>query len=252
MSLGLGRAARRRERRRRFLQWLPVALGIVALGVFSYVSGSELAEHEVRKLRDKINRLTDSLNDRQAENARLKAETETAQSREAEWRERYEKEVPTGATRELLSLIRAQLEKGVAPDRLAFMVNAAANTSKCDAQTITKRFLVRTVIAGGASDTVSFANNAITVSADGRPATNSMGNPEAWFDPAQPVTVRFAQIGGGKSTHTSGVLPLHHKLVMNDVEYRFSIVRGERRGFLNVTAGRCPLTKRNARSSSRR
>lgn len=243
MSLGFGRSARRRQRRSRLLKSLPIVGGVVALGIFSYVSGSELALHEVSKLRTRLNQLTQRLATNQEENSKLRAEKELVQTRETEWRRRYEKDAPTGVTKNLLSLIRTQLARNVAPDRLAFMIGAAANTESCRGQPITKRFLVRTPIHGGESDSVGFADNAITVSAEGPSATNSAGNPEAWFDPAKRLTVQFTRLGGVKGSHVFGLLPLHHKLVTNNVEYRFSIVKGVRRGFVKVTGARCPLSK---------
>lgn len=215
----------------------------MALGIFSYVSGSELAEHEASKLRTQLDRLTKRLVVHREETSKLRAEKELAQTRETEWRRRYEKDAPTGVTKNLLSLIRTQLARNVAPDRLAFMIGAAANTKSCRGQPITKRFLVRTPIYGGESDSVSFADNAITVSAEGPSATNSTGNPEAWYDPAKRLTVQFTRLGGVKGSHVFGLLPLHHKLVTNNVEYRFSIVKGVRRGFVKITAARCPLSK---------
>jgi hypothetical protein len=89
----------------------------------------------------------------------------------------------------------------------------------------------------GANDSVSFADNAITVTAEGRSATTAEGAPEAWFDAGQPIKVRFVLIGG-RSEEVSGVLPLHHALVAGDYEHRFTVLGGDR-GFIRVAAERC-------------
>lgn len=244
MSLGLGRAARRRQRRLRLLKWSSIAGVLLALGIFSYVSGSTLAKQEVANLRIELDRLRKSLESGRAESATLRVESDQARAREAEWRQRYEAEVPTGKTKALFALIQAQIKKGVADNRLSFMIEAAGNTETCSGQPITKRFIVRTPIFAGTANAVNFtfSDNALTITADGESATNSIGNPEAWFDTAKDVTVWFTQIGGKRRAKASGRLPLHHSVVVRNVEYRFSIVEGDRRGFVNVTADRCPLS----------
>ncbi len=107
----------------------------------------------------------------------------------------------------------------------------------CKGEPATRRFLVKTPIYQGANDSVNFAANTITVTASGVSATDDAGNPEAWFDPALPITVQFAELGGGQSD-VQGILPLHHSLVINDREHKFSIVAGAR-GFANVTGDEC-------------
>ena len=60
---------------------------------------------------------------------------------------------------------------------------------------------------------------------DSRSLDPAREQPEAWFDPAKPVTVFFTRLGG-ETTSTVGVLPLHHAVVVGDLEYRFSVVAG--------------------------
>jgi hypothetical protein len=71
----------------------------------------------------------------------------------------------------------------------------------------------------------------------GARARDAAGNPQAWFDPSQPVTVRLARLGG-KSLDATGALPLHRSMVDGDREYRLSIVAAPR-GFAQVTLERC-------------
>ena len=84
---------------------------------------------------------------------------------------------------------------------------------------------------------MSFAENTITVTAEGRSATDEAGNPEAWFDPVHPITLSFTDIGGERAD-IKGTLPLHHAMVRGDTEYRFTVVTGDR-AFVEVTAEGC-------------
>ncbi len=85
---------------------------------------------------------------------------------------------------------------------------------------------------------MTFADNAITVIGEGEPAVNAANQPEAWFDPAKPLTVHFSRLGGQTSKATAK-LPLHHSVVLGKYEYRFTVTAGNTRGFVNVTADRC-------------
>jgi hypothetical protein len=103
---------------------------------------------------------------------------------------------------------------------------------------VTKRFVVRTPISRGANDSVSFAKNAITITALGDSARNQEGKVEAWFDPARAVTLRLVQLGG-KTTVRKGKLPIHTSVVVKDREYLYSVVEGTQRGFVEITGDRC-------------
>jgi hypothetical protein len=203
------------HRRRRFwwgaFKWT-VGVGLVAAaGVSAYQSGSVVAELDVVKLKEEIARLSQTVVDLQREKAELQATVKAAERRTEEWRHRYQENVPTGEMRELLEIARRKVAAGVEPSRLAFVIGAAEQERDCDDAPVTKRFIAQTPLYKGANDSVSFADNAITVTAEGRSATDAEGNAEAWFDPAQPVTVRFTQLGG-KSSEVSANLPLHHSV----------------------------------------
>lgn len=239
MSLGHSHTRKRQRRQRRIavLKWTVTLALLVAAGIYAYNTGSTLARQEVIRLAEEIDSLKTTIDDMARQNAQLAAEVEQARLREQQWQSRYKAEVPTGEPRELLSLIERRLADGVAPDRLAFVIGAAKSERVCDEAPETKRFVVPTPIYRGPSDSVSFADGAITVTALGESALNDGGNPEAWYDPAQPISLRFTQLGG-ESSEVVGALPLHHSVVMGDNEYRFTIVAGQR-SFVNVTGDRC-------------
>lgn len=242
MGLGL-RESRHRDRRRRrsrLIRWLIGIGAIVALGAISYRSGSELANREVRRLEQDVAGLTRQIGELQQQNARLVGEAGAARMRQQELEKRLAEEVPTGEALELLQALNAKLAAGVSAQRLKFMIDAAAESPQCDGKPTTKRFLVRTPIYSGANDSVGFADSAITVTAQGESATSSAGAPEAWYDPAKPVRIAIVALGG-KEVEAAGLLPLHKSVVYNGSEYRFTATAADQRGFVTVTADRCPL-----------
>ena len=160
---------------------------IFALGRYAYQKGTDLARTDVVQREQEITTLSDRLRQMETENNELHGELAAEKVRVQDLRQQYERDVPTGAIRQLLELARKKLADGVDVARLAFVVGAAENTRDCKTQSATRRFLVKTPIYQGANDSVSFAANTITVTATGPSATDEAGNPEAWFDPAKPM-----------------------------------------------------------------
>ena len=238
MSFGFRDQKESRRRRWRLFRLLFSVAVLVALGVAAYQTGTVLAERDVVRLRQVVDRQSADIAALGDENAELRQQTDAAGQAEADWRKRYETEVPTGRSRELLTLIEQQMNKGADPARIEFLVAAAANERSCDGVPVTKRFLVRTPLYQGANDVSTFADSTIVVFAEGESATDADGNPEAWFAAGKPVLLRFIEPGGG-GTKASGMLPLYHSVVRGDKEFRFSIVAAELRGFVSVTAERC-------------
>ncbi len=244
MTLGLreSRSRERRQRRGRLLKWLFLLACLTAGGVALYQSGATLAQVQIRQLQEETSTLSNAVAEAEKRNSDLMASAEQAKLEAQEWQRRYERDVPKGPTQQLYSLVTQQLAAGVAVDRLTFLINAAGTGQNCDNAPTTKRFLVKTAIAGGDIDysvsSVTFAENAITVIGEGEPAVNAANQPEAWFDPAKPLTVQFARLGGETSKATAK-LPLHHSVVLGKHEYRFTVTAGNSRGFVNVTVDRC-------------
>ena len=84
----------------------------------------------------------------------------------------------------------------------------------------------------------SFANDTITVTGWGSPSRDTNDNLQAWFDPAKKVEILFTLIGGEEHP-VDGKLPLHHSVVSDNFEHRFTIKLGDARGFVVVTEQRC-------------
>lgn len=239
MSLGLREDKRRRRRQFRatIFKWTIALCLIVAAGTYAYFSGKELSQGEVNTLKGKIAALEADAANLEQKNTALQTEISGERSRAEEWRQRYTREVPSGDLKNLFDLTQQKIESGVAVDRLKFVIGAAENRENCDDNPVTKRFIVQTPLQSGANGFVAFASSAVTLTASGAPARDSQGNPEAWFDPAEPVDVRIVDISG-KTSEVSGKLPLNPSIVVGNNEYRFSIVKGSR-GFVQVTGMRC-------------
>ncbi len=240
MSLGLHdiQGRRRRQTRRAVARWLFTLGAIVAAAVLAYETGSGLAEREFDELEQRVADLGQRVEALEQENTDLQAGLILKERRFKDAELRYERDVPRGAVAALMGRVRAKLDAGVEEDRLAFLIDSAGKPRACDDKPVTKRFMVRTLISRGANDSVSFAKNSITISALGESALNAEGKIEAWFDPAQAVTLRLTELGG-KTTVEKGKLPLHTSVIVKDKEYIYSVVAGQQRGFVEVTGDRC-------------
>jgi len=241
MSLGLRerRSQRRRQVRLRLLKWSAALTAIVIAGVYAYETGSRLAEREVARLEEQVADLDARIQQLEQDNLQLAEAARTAKGTVEVWQQRYRQDIPTGELKALYDTIREKLAGGVDTARLAFILKQASQKSGCAEAVETKRFYVKTPLYNGGNDTVGFANSAIVVTAEGTASVDGSGNQQVRYDPAQPVVVRFARLGGDTS-EASGLLPLHHTMVIGDTEFRFSIVAGDP-GMVNVTAGSCPF-----------
>jgi hypothetical protein len=241
MPLDSYRSRRSRQRRRKFWLGLLITIavlgGLFGIGYQAHETGSQFARRDVERLEKELAGTKSNIDDLKRENTEMIAELADARQREQQWRSKYDTDVPKPPLSDLLIQLDKKLKQNIDPARLSFVIDAAENRRECDEEPETKRFLVRTPLYQGANDSVTFASSQLTVLASGASAVNDSGNIEAWFDPAKPVTVQFTSLGG-KTTQTTGMLPLHHSIVLNDSEYRFSVTLGQR-GFATVTGAHC-------------
>ena len=232
------RARRQRQRALGRAVRVVLALAIIALvGVYMYQMGLERSGKTVVSLDQSVAELTRTNARVTAEMQEIEKRIEVAEARAREVEARYRRDIPAGPAKELANLVNQKLNAGIEARRLAFVIDTASNPRDCEAAAVTKRFLLRTPLYQGANSAVSFAGNTITVEGEGELARDAAGNAEAWFDPAKPVTIRFTLIGG-KNSEISGKLPLHHSMVADGAEQRFSIVAGAR-GFVKIVGDRC-------------
>lgn len=232
---------RDRQRRRRQAVWrvakIFLQLGVVAaVGLFAYQFRIEQTVQREKSLQGEIEGLAHDKAELEQRNLSLQSMIANARLRTEEVERRLQQDAPTGPLRDLMLLARKRLEEGVAPQRLEFVISNASNTRDCTPAD-GKRFMIRTPLTQGANTAVTFEDGKITVTGSGKPDHGDDDKTEAWFDPDQPVTVYFTVIGGTQST-AEGMLPLHHSLVINNKEYRYTLTEGAK-GFVNIASDTC-------------
>ncbi|MEQ8967132.1 MAG: hypothetical protein RID91_15040 [Azospirillaceae bacterium] len=209
---------------------------IAVTALFAYRTGIEQSAERERRLDNRVAELESSLAAAEQNAIRLEAAARTARIQYEELMARFEAEVPRGERRELLNLVSARLEEGVAPDRLAFFVRSAAPPTDCT-EAESRRFIAATPTYDGPNTAIGFADGRITVTGEGENAVSEGGSVQGWYDPAMPVTMAFTRIGGERE-EVEGKLPLHHTLVLDGAEWRFTATEGDR-SMINVAADRC-------------
>jgi hypothetical protein len=230
-----------RRRRRRQLYWRVIrlfmaVLTIAGVGGYAYQIGVSAAQSRGEKLEADLVRFQESnldLRDRLALAIQRSGQAESALD---ELRRRYVEDVPQGELAELLARLEAQLQAGAEPERLAFLIDAAAESASCDGAPVTKRFMPRTPVSTGPVSYVRFGDR-ITITGVGQSVRTAEGLPEAWYDPALPVRLDFQTLDGAVVS-IEGVVPLTHSMVVDRREYRFSVVAGNQR-FVEITAQDC-------------
>lgn len=219
------------------VKWAISLAVIGAAGGYAYMVGSDLSQRRVAELEDEVKTLNDELSGLRDAAAKQDAAMDAERKRADQWKARYDTEVPSEAQKQWLARVQARLDAGVTPARLAFFIDSAKNPSPCDEAPVTKRFIAQTPLFSGTNDSVSFGDGVVTVTAVGESALDSAGNPQAWVDTAKPMTARFTRLGG-EATEVAGKLPLHHAVLTEDREYRFTLVPGPQ-GFVKVTGQAC-------------
>lgn len=233
------RRSRRRQAFWRVVLWGALALLAIGGSLASYRVGVSKSQAEAQRLERDLAAMHE-LNRQMSERiARAEQQAEGAITRYAQLQRTYQSEVPRGDLRELVDLIDQRLRQGVPPARLRFLLQHATAERRCDKEVETKRVPVHTPTNTAAVSTVGFAENRITVSGEGSTARTADGKPEPFFDPAQPVTLRFLEIDGDVGT-IEGTLPLAHSLVLGSSEYLFAIKPSDKQpGQIDVTVQRC-------------
>lgn len=188
--------------------------------------GRQFGAESVISLKKQNKTLTQEVEELQTTLTDLRAEAQTANTRYEQLRAEYNAAVPEGPMQDLLKLVKQQLDDGMEPSRLAFLLRSARPPTDCT-EPDSKRFIVSTPTYKGEHSAVSIADGAVTVFGSGASAKNAKGDPEAWYDPAQNVTIHFKNAKGEMEKKT-GTLPLRHSVVVDDREYRFTIEEGSR------------------------
>lgn len=173
----------------------------------------------------------------QGEMIDLRAEAQTANVRLEQLKASYEELLSDGPMRDIVTLVRKQVDQGVDVERLKSVILSARPPQNCS-DPESRRFVAITPVYKGPSSVASINGGVISVFGQGVSSKNSNGKREAWFDPAQPISVMFKAKGSAKVETKKGVLPLHHSMIIKGKEYRFTITAGAK-SFVKVTFDHC-------------
>jgi len=188
-----------------------------------------ILQEEKAALREQVEEL-------QNEATELRAEAQTANVRLEQLRVSYDELLDHGALKNLIELLKQQLDKGVAKERLTSVILSARPPQNCSTPE-SKRFVVKTPVYKGPVSQSSISGGDVRVFGEGVSAQNQQGQREAWYDPAQAVEISF-KARDGDAIVKSGVLPIYHSVVVDDKEYRITVSNGAK-SFANVTFDHC-------------
>lgn len=240
MALGLRETRFQRQRRRRSrVVWTLILLTLLGGSAFViYQAGGERARADSLDLERRVTSLTDENAGLTQELQRQTVAANEASAREAEIRQRYDRDVASGTLKQMLDLVSERLDSGIPSQRLAEVIRTASVRPECEDKPTVKRFLprLRTGNSTEGNTLSTFFDRAVTVIAEGEPAYSD-GRPRSWFNPGKPVKVKFNVVGGTVS-ETTGELPLDHVFTYGKTEYRFSLVHTGN-GWIQITGDRC-------------
>ncbi len=226
--------------RRRFWQQMAgigvvlfVMAGAIALGFFF---GRQYALQDQAMLRNQVGILTQEKQALEEAVTGLRAESLTATTRLQDLQKTYDETVPEGPVQELIALVNRQIEEGMDPERLAFLVRSARPPRNCTDPEV-QRIVLSTPAYKGPPSEAGIADGVIVIKGSGISPNNLKGEPEAWYDPGKPVSLQFL-LQDGRTEEKKGVMPLYHSLVVGDREYRFTVTEGAK-SFARITFNSC-------------
>ena len=197
--------------------------------------GKQYGVEQNISLEDQVENLTKERNVLQTSVTELRAEAQTANTRYEQIKAEYNAILPEGPMQDLTSLVRQQIDQGMAPERLSFVIKSARPPTGCT-DPETKRFVVSTPSYTGPDSSASVADGGVIIKAKGVSASNKDGKAEAWYDPAQNVEISFISTEGTEVK--KGALPIRHSVVHAGREYRFTIEEGAK-SFAKVVFDSC-------------
>ena len=201
-----------------------------------YWVGGVRSQQNIYILQEEKRILSEESEHAQNEMIKLRAEAQTANVRLEQLKASYEELLSEGPMRDLVTLVRQQIDQGVDVGRLESVILLARPPQNCS-DPESKRFVVLTPVYNGPSSKASIGGGAVTIFGKGVSAKNSKGNKEAWYDPGQPVEITFRAQDGASKTK-KGLLPIRHSMVVKGKEYRFTASAGAK-SFVKVTYDHC-------------
>jgi cell division protein FtsB len=223
----------------RAAQRMSALFGVLAIILLSaligFWLGKQFAAQKFIVLTNENASLTEERDSLQKQVTELSASAQTANKRYEQLQEQVESIMPEGPMQDLVALVREQLDQGMNPERLSFVIRSARPPTGC-VDPETKRFVVATPANKGAKSSVSIANGSIIITGSGVSARNEKNAAEAWYDPAKMVQLTIEH--SGQVEQKQGILPLRRSIVVGGREYRFSVEAGAR-SFAKVTFDSC-------------
>jgi len=215
-----------------------VSVSLLILLIFGagFWFGKQNAGQQEKIMKQRVKDMSQQTSEMEQALIDMRSQAQTATARYEQLKATYDEQLPEGAVRDLLELVRKQLGEGRDPERLAFLIRSARPPRNCS-DIETRRFVVATSTNNAPQSKISVADGAITVTGIGTAARNQQGQPEAWFDSSQAVSVEFKALGG-EVENKKGNFPLHHSMVVGEREYRFTVSDGAR-SFAKVTYDSC-------------
>lgn len=226
----------RRRSKQRTTSTLMMTFLVCAIAGLSFWFGMLRGEQRIISVQLENKKLQEQSDILQQEMTQTRAEAQTANIRLEQMRASYEEVIPEGPMQDLTLLLKKQLDEGIDPKRMEFIIRSARPPQNCT-EPETRRFVVLTPAYQGPESKVSLLSDAIVITGEGKSARNDKGNSEAWFDPALSVQISFQQKDGKKEIK-EGVLPLHHSMIYDGKEYRFTIAPGAQ-SFAKITFDSC-------------
>ncbi len=228
---------RYRQRFRHRMAGMSMTAFIMIFGVvLGFFFGRQYALQNHVMLQSQVKSLTAEKTALENAMTELKAEALTATTRFEELQKIYKETIPEGPMQELVTLVHKQLEEGMDPQRLAFLVRSARPPRNCTDPEVL-RIVLATPAYKGPESKASIGEGAVVIHGSGESARNAAGAPEAWFDPGKPVEVQFVS-QDGRAEEKKGVMPIHHSLVAGSKEYRFTVTEGAK-SFAKITYNSC-------------
>ncbi len=214
-----------------------IALFFFFLAIFGggYWVGGMRYQQNMYILQEEKRILSEGSEQAQSDMIELRAEAQTSNVRLEQLRATYEELISQGVMRDIITLVRKQIDQGVDAERLKSIILSARPPQNCS-DPENKRFVVSTPVYKGPRSAASI-NGVISVAGSGTSSKNNNGSKEAWFDPEQPIDVTF-KAKGVKLQKKKGLLPLRHSMIVKDKEYRFTITEGAK-SFVKVTFDHC-------------
>ncbi len=203
---------------------------------FGFWLGGIRSQQNMYILQEEKRVISEERNHVQAEMTKMRAESQTAKVRLEQLKANYDELLGGGAMKDLVSLMRLQIDQGVDVKRIQSVLLSARPPQNCSVPK-TKRFVVDTPVYTGPTSRAVLPGNVIVVTANGMSAQNTQGRKEAWFDPGQPIKMTF-EVKDGKTETKKGILPIYHTVVYGNKEYRFTATVGDK-SFIQLTYDYC-------------